>query len=328
MSYKYSNKWKRFKPRFKRGYRRKGYVNYKWRDHEADKQNLQPRQNVQYVCKSTDFYDCAEEEVVSLLQRRAEVNALDDDIDRLNARFHKSGLAHDGLVALLAQAPRAVLAQLQMDKFYQGYRNKEERLFELIDFNDTLVSTILAMDNTRKVDFAARTKQAADRICKRVGAPCFTDDQWTAIIRGLTREVAVYLAAKEHGFNAWMTDRAHDAMGVDIQVQDPENGRYINIDVKTPSSFRRRMEQLVREKRLSEQELMRGDKESYMIEHNGHGGRKVEIIVLCILPDLFGDLADWRFVDPEPMRVKLNDLIREHGLNDGKFSRTFRSLFH
>lgn len=56
----------------------------------------------------------------------------------------------------------------------------------------------------------------------------------------------------ENGFNAYMTDRAHDALGIDIQIQDPEDGRYINLDVKTPSSFRHRMEQLVHEGRLTD----------------------------------------------------------------------------
>lgn len=308
--------WHRFKPRHRQFQR---HDNLKWRDHEVDKVHLNPPEHVQYVCNGNDFFDCAEEEVVSLLQRRPEVHALDNDIDRLRARFHKSGLAQDGLVALLAQVPRAVLAQLQMDQFPHGYRNKQERLLELIDFNDTLVSIILGVNDDIRKQFAERAKQAADRICKRVGAPCFTNDQWTAIIRGLTREVAVYLAAREHGFNAWLTDRAHDALGVDIQIQDPEDGRYINLDVKTPSSFRHRMEQLVHENRLTEHELLRGDQQSYIIEHNGHGNRKVEIIVLCILPDLFGDLADWRFVQPESMRHVLNKLIREHGLRDGRY---------
>ena len=102
-------------------------------------------------------------------------------------------------------------------------------------------------------------------------------------------------------------------------MQDPESGRYINVDVKTPSSFRHRMEQLVHEKRLTERELLIGDRDSYIVERNGHGDKKVEVVVLCILPDLFGDLADWRFVDPEPMREKLNQLIRDHGLHDGRF---------
>jgi hypothetical protein len=177
------------------------------------------------------------------------------------------------------------------------------------------------MDDRLRQQFSERTKQAADRISKRVGAPCFTNEQWVAIIRGLTREVAVYLAAQENGFNAWLTDRAHDALGVDMQVQDPETRRYINIDVKTPSSFRHRMEQLVKENRLTERELLRGDEQSYIIEHNGHGSHRVEVVVLCILPDMFGELADWRFVTPEPMRTKLNILIRDHGLTDGRYGK-------
>ncbi len=317
---KKSSHWRRYKPRFKRGYRRGSY-NVHWRDRRHDAQHITTPEPVQYVCNSTDFFDCAEEEVTALLQRRPEVHALDDDIARLRARHQKSSLPHDGLVALLAQAPRAVLAQLQMDTFEHGYRNKQERLYELIDFNDTLIDTILPMPDTLRQQFAERTKQAADRICKRVGAPCFSNEQWTAIIRGLTREVAVYLAATEHGFNAWLTDRAHDALGVDMQVQDPESRRYINIDVKTPSSFRHRMEQLVKEKRLTEHQLLAGDKNSYIIEHNGHGKLRAEVVVLCILPDLFGDLADWRFTNPEPMRHKLNILIRDHGLQDGNYGK-------
>lgn len=304
----------RFRPRHRRR-----HEHYRRRDYTVDRQHMTPPTDVGYVCNSTDFFDCAEEEVISLLQRRPEVHALDEDIVRLRSRFEKSTLPHDGVVALLAQVPRAVLAQLQMDKFPNGYRNKQERLYELIDFNDTLVATILAMNDNQKAQFSERVKQAADRICKRVGAPCFNNEQWAAIIRGLTREVAVYLAAEEHGFRAFMTDRVHDALGVDIQVQDPESGRYVNIDVKTPSSFRRRMEQLVHENRLTERELLIGDRNSFIIEHNGHGIRRVEVVVLCILPDLFGDLADWRFVNPAPMRDKLNQLIREHGLHDGRF---------
>lgn len=292
-----------------------------WRDRRLDKQYVGSPELVEYVCKSTDFFDCAEERVVAVLQRRPEVRDLDRYIPKLRKRFNKTREPLDGLTALLAQVPRAVLAQLQMDTYPHGYRNKQVRLFELIDFNDTLVATILLLDDKHREEFSERTKQAADRICKRVGVPCFTNDQWTAIIRGLTREVAVYSAAKGAGFNAWLTDRAHDALGVDLQVQDPEDGRYINIDVKTPSSFRHRMEQLVHEKRLTERELVIGDQQSYIIEENGHGRNRVQVVVLCILPDLFGDLTDWRFVNPEPMRQMLNQLIRDHGIHDGQYGK-------
>lgn len=316
MFHSYKRRWHRFRSHRRRPH---GAARARWRDAKLDQQYVTEPIAITYVCQSTDFFDCAEEEVVSLLQRRPEVHALDRYIDRLRARHETSGQPHDGLVALLAQAPRAVLAQKQMDTFEHGYRNKRERLYELIDFNDTLVATILAMTPELRDQFAVRTKQAADRMCQRVGAPCFSDEQWTAIIRGLTREVAVYMAAKESGFAVVMTDRAHDALGIDMQVQDAETGRYINIDVKTPSSFRHRMEQLVREGRLTERELLRGDHDSYVVETNGHGAERTQIIVLCILPDLFGELTDWRFINTEPMRNKLNQLIRDHGLTDRRF---------
>jgi len=308
------------RPRWRHFVRRQP-SNAEWRDRRLDKQYVSSPELVEYVCKSTDFFDCAEERVVAILQRRPEARDLERCIPKLRKQFTKTREPLDGLTALLAQTPRAVLAQLQMDTYPHGYRNKQVRLFELIDFNDTLVATILLLDDKHREEFSERTKQAADRICKRVGVPCFTNDQWTAIIRGLTREVAVYSAAKGAGFNAWLTDRAHDALGVDLQVQDPEDGRYINIDVKTPSSFRHRMEQLVHEKRLTERELVIGDQQSYIIEENGHGRNRVQIVVLCILPDLFGDLADWRFVNPEPMRQMLNQLIRDHGIHDGQYGK-------
>lgn len=321
MYHRFRHHWQRFRSR-----RRHHEHLYKYRDLSHDRDHTSSRADVPFVCNSSDFFDCGEEEIASLLQRRPEIHDLDRDIDKLRARFARTGLARDGFVALLAQTPRAVLAQLQMDKFPHGYRNKQERLFELIDFNDTLVATILAMDETHRKQFADRAKQAADRVCKRVGAPCFSDEQWTAIIRGLTREIAVYLAARENGFRAVMTDRAHDALGIDIQVQDPDDGRYINIDVKTPSSFRHRMEELVQEGRLNERQLVEGDRQSYIIEHNGHGRQQAEVVVLCILPDLFGDLNNWRFIDVRPMRDKLNQLIRDHGLSDGQYGLISQTL--
>jgi hypothetical protein len=275
-------------------------------------------EDVQFVCDSTDFFDCAEEEAASLLQRRPEVRDFDRDIERLQKKFLKTALAHDGMVSLLAQAPRAVLAQIQMDQHPHGYRNKQERLYELIDFNDTLVATVQLLSDKDRIRFGEAAKLASDRICKRVGAPAFTNEQWEAIVRGLTREVAVYWAAKNSGFNVIMTSRAQDALGIDLQIQDPETRRYINIDVKTPSAFRYRLETLVEEGRLTPREQLIADERSYALQLNGHG-RKIAIVLLCILPDKFGDLANFRFVDEGPMRDMLNQLIQQHGLNDGQF---------
>lgn len=310
--------WRRFRPQ-DRYMRKRNRAGYPTRDRSQDQQYIGHPEDVVFVCNSTDFFDCAEEELVSMLQRRPEVSNLERIIPKLQLRFHRTNLPHDGLVALLAQAPRASLAQIQMDTHPHGYRNKHERLFELIDFNDTLVGIVQELDTATLVRFEQAVKIAADRVCKRVGAPCFTNEQWTAIIRGLTREVAVYWAAKNAGFTVHMTNRAQDALGIDIQVQDPETKRYINIDVKTPSSFRYRLEQLVRENRMTERELLIADEQSYAHETNGHGDNRAEVILLCILPDLFGDLANFRFVNEAPMRDRLNMLIQHHGLHDNKF---------
>jgi hypothetical protein len=155
-----------------------------------------------------------------------------------------------------------------------------------------------------------------------VHSAVFSDEQWTAIVRGLTREIAVYQAARDRGFDALMPSRTADAMGIDLQVRDPESQRYVNIDVKTPSSFRRRLEELVDEGRMTDRELLEADKTCYAIEHNGHGDREVEVIVLCLLPDKFGDFGDFRLLNSDPMREMLNYLIREYGLSDGRYGIT------
>jgi hypothetical protein len=118
-----------------------------------------------------------------------------------------------------------------------------------------------------------------------------------------------------------MTSRAQDALGIDLQIRDPETRRYINIDVKTPSAFRHRLQRLVQEDRMTPREQLIADEQSYAIQVNGHGDQRAEIVLLCILPDLFGDLADFRFVDEVPMRDRLNMLIQQHGLSDGKFGQ-------
>ena len=102
-------------------------------------------------------------------------------------------------------------------------------------------------------------------------------------------------------------------------VRDPETGRYINVDVKTPSSFRHRLEDLVQQGRLTEQELLLADERSYVVETNGKNGGSIQVIVLCILPDKFGEFGHFRLQNSEPMRQMLNFLIREYGLSDGRY---------
>ena len=303
--------WRRFRPNARQ--------QYQGRDRSRDRQHLTERQEPPFVCRSTDIFDCAEAQVQSYMQRRPEMHDLDKKADKLKKKFERTRQPLDGLVALFAQAPRASLAQIEMDRRPHGYHDKQARLFELIDFNDTFDLVIMTLSDDDRARFADTAKQAMDRTCKRVGAPCFTNEQWQAIVRGLSREIAVYLAAKNSGFHTIMTSRAQDALGIDIQVMDPQSRAYINLDIKSPSAFRHRLEQLVKEKRLSERELLQADERSYVQTVNGRGERRVRVMLFNTLPDHYGEIRDFRFVDESLVRERLNQLIREYGLRDGKF---------
>lgn len=251
-----------------------------------------------------------------LPHRHPKPHQLDELLKHLRAHAESTNRPEDWLAALYAQAPQASEAQQQLDQHPHGYHNKQARVFELIDFNDTFVSTILALSHEHRAQFVQAAKKGCDRICIHAHTACFTNEQWIAIVRGLTREIAVYQAARDRGFDAVMPNRTGDAMGIDLQVRDPESGRYINIDVKTPSSFRHRLEELVEEGRITDKELLEADARCYAIEHNGHNSERVEVIVLCMLPDKFGEFGDFRLLNSEPMRQMLNYLIREHGRTD------------
>lgn len=265
------------------------------------------------------FRDVADYVVRRAPHRRPKPGQLKSLVKELRGRAESSNRPEDWLAALYAQGPQAADAQQQMDQHPHGYHDKEARVFELIDFNDTFVSTILAMNEYDRSQFAVQAKQGLDRICLQAHSAVFSDEQWMAIVRGLTREIAVYQAARDRGFDAVLPNRTADAMGIDIQVRDPESQRYVNLDVKTPSSFRRRLEQLEEEGRMTESELIEADQKCYAIEHNGHGDRAVEVIVLCLLPDKFGEFGDFRLLNSDPMREMLNYLIREYGLSDGRY---------
>ena len=254
-----------------------------------------------------------------LPHRHPKPHQLDGLIKQFRGRAEASNRPEDWLAALFIQAPRAATAQQDLDKSPRGYHDKKARVFELIDFNDTFVATILAMDEAERTQFNVKAKEQCDRMCMVAHSPAFTEEQWRAIVRGLTREIAVYRAARERGFDAFMPNRAADAMGIDLQVRDPESRRYINLDVKTPSSFRHRLEELVQEGRLTDNELLEADERSYLLETNGHNGGSVHVIVLCMLPDKFGEFGHFRLQNSEPMRQMLNFLIREYGLSDDRY---------
>jgi len=292
---------------------------YRGRDWSLDKNYLREKEEPQYVCVSTDMFDCAEEQVRATLQRRPEVHDLDAKATKLKRKFDRTHAPMDGLIALMAQAPRAVLAQLQMDARPHDYHDRRARLFELIDFNDTFDLLIMVLSDDNRARFVEKIKPAMERTCRQVGAPFFSDEQWDAIVRGLSREIAVYLAAKNSGFHTIMASRTQDALGIDIQAMDPESHRYVNLDIKSPSAFRHRLERLVQEGRMTERELLLADQRRYAIAQNGHGRDKVRVVLFNTLPDDYGEIRGFRFTNEENVRERLNQLIRDNGLHDGRF---------
>src|SRR5690606_30984045 len=57
------------------------------------------------------------------------------------------------LALLILQAPGAARAQREMDGHRGGYKNRQARLYELIDFNDTFVDTVLSLNEEERQTF-------------------------------------------------------------------------------------------------------------------------------------------------------------------------------
>ena len=115
---------------------------------------------------------------------------------------------------LIAQTPRAVLAQRQMDEHQHGFHNKEKRLYELIDFNDTFVNYILALPNERLPGVVDRLHDDMRAFCKRLKTPMFDERQFEAIVYGLSREIAMYRGAKQEGYEVEMTIARKTLLGL------------------------------------------------------------------------------------------------------------------
>lgn len=81
-----------------------------------------------------------------------------------------------------------------------GYHNRSKRLYELIDFNDTLVDIVLALSHEQRQSFTQEIYVHMSTVCRRSRTHMFTREQFDAIIHGLSRETAVYLAARSAGF--------------------------------------------------------------------------------------------------------------------------------
>jgi hypothetical protein len=210
---------------------------------------------------------------------------------------------------LLAQTPQAAIAQQQMDTHKHGYHNRDKRLYELIDFNDTFVALVLATRHADLPGFADQLKKDMADACQRLSTPMFSDQQYDAIVRGLAREIAVYRSAKYMGFDVHMTNRTEDAFGIDLVITQPSTQKVLNIDCKTPPSFRHRLEDLVDHGRITENDLITGDANGYLTVIQRRGSESVPVTLFCILPDRLGEIHDFSFDEPEKLRGALNTIF-------------------
>ena len=211
---------------------------------------------------------------------------------------------------LIAQSPRAARAQVEMDQHKHGYRNREKRLYELIDFNDTYVSYVLATPHDQLPGLAERVKKDLIEFCRRLNVLSFTDAQFEAITKGLSREIAVYRGALHQGFGARMTSRVEDAFGIDMVITDRTTGRTLNIDCKTPSAFRHRLEDLVKEGRLTDDELIRADERGFVTTDHRRNETHVPVTLFCVLPDKLGGITDFTFDDTSKLAAQLWTIFR------------------
>lgn len=217
------------------------------------------------------------------------------------------------LYALAMQAPRAAEAQQEMDKHPHGYHNREKRLYELIDFNDTYDASVLAAPEDLLLDFPDRTKEVLDLACKRAGTRCFSNEQFEAITHGLSREIAVYKGVREEGYEAEMTNRMTDAFGIDMRIYDPKTLHHINVDVKTRSAYYHRIQELRREGRLSDEAVLMADRNGFTRVYNGHNGQEVPVVIWRIDEQELGTITAFQFARTDYLATMLRDIFSRYG---------------
>lgn len=217
------------------------------------------------------------------------------------------------LYALALQAPRAAVAQEQMDKHPHGYHNKEHRLYELIDFNDAFDSAILAMPRDILPHVKEHIKELCDFMCKKAGTRCFSDEEYQAITHGLSREIAVYLGLEDEGYHVEMANRHDDAFGIDMMILDPKTMKQVGVDIKTRSSYHYRVEQLHREGRLSEEGLLMAERNGFTAVMNGRGEEQRQVVTWRIDHEVLGDVVDFRFENTRLLGETAEAIVLRYG---------------
>ena len=228
-------------------------------------------------------------------------------------RRHDTHDAAHLLALLLLQTPSAARAQDEMDSHHGGYKNRQARLFELIDFNDTFVDTVLALEDSELATFSERLRTEMDVLTQNYNLLGFTDKQYDAITHGLSREIAVYRGARKEGYIARMTSRVQDAKGIDMVITDPKTKKSINIDCKTRSAYHFRLVDLQHQKRVDEEKRLRCELAGYCIVQNGHGEDAISTVLLEVATNNLGEIKDFTFTDTAKLGVLLGRALEQHG---------------
>lgn len=210
---------------------------------------------------------------------------------------------------LIAQTPQAVLAQWQMDAHKHGYHNRQKRLYELIDFNDTFVNFVLLTPIHKRVGLTNVLKYEMDQFCRKLSTPSFSEEQFNAIVHGLGREVAVFAAAEQLGYYARMTSRTQDAFGIDMMILQPGTNKRLYIDCKTPSAFRHRLEELVKYDHITEAQLLQADTDDFLTTDRKHNDDSVPVTLLCVRSDTMGEIHNFAFDEPKRVQALLDKIF-------------------
>ena len=217
------------------------------------------------------------------------------------------------LALLMVRSPQAARAQDDMDKHRGGWNNRKARVYELIDFNDTFVSLVLALPPSEHATLADRAWNELVYFSQKYNAMRFEEAQFEAIVHGLSREIAVYQGAMAEGLQARMTSRVQDARGIDMVITDPATQRSIEVDCKTSSSFHFRLLHLEQKRRINEAYRMRCQLSGFCPIAGGSRTHQSHSLLLRISTDELGPIRHFAFEDTQRLGERLRKALAEHG---------------
>lgn len=275
------------------------------------------------IRRNKDIYLAVRESLVAIIPKhhrfwhgRADISWLDEYIEQARRDIkHGDKSIEKHLYAFILQSPRAVVAQRKMDKFKHHYRDREKRLGQLIDFNDSFVDLVLLLEQDDLGVFDENIKQLMDWFCKKTSSRCFSMKQWSAITRGLSREIALYKAVKHAGLTVQMTSRNEDAFGIDMIISDGK-GSTLNVDCKTRSAYFFRLKDLVREGRLTIEQKEAALKDGFCQVIHGHGDSERLITMVRISRRELGAVINYAFENETATILLITRLIRLLGHNN------------